>query len=56
MINKIFKIVFSIFTIYVLFESIFSCIIEVKNEKNIFGGTCIVLLSLFSIILGNILI
>jgi len=53
MLQTTYHILFSLFTIYVLLESISYAIFEIKTQANKFGGTCVILFSLFCIILGN---
>ena len=51
-----FKIFFIVFTIYTLIYTVSYGIHEIKNEQNKYGGTAVILCSLFSIIFGNIVI
>ncbi|NLC87812.1 MAG: hypothetical protein GX682_03440 [Clostridiaceae bacterium] len=54
--NLVYRLVFLFFTIYVLINSISYGIYEIKNEKNKFGGSMIIAFTIFSIILGNVMI
>lgn len=51
-----YHILFSIFTVYVLFESISYAIFEIEKQNNTFGGSCVIAFSVFCIILGNIVV
>ena len=53
---KLFSVLFSLFTLYILLESISYAIFEIKKQNNKFGGTCVILFSVFCIILSNIVI
>ncbi len=54
MLNIVYHILFLLFSIYILIESIVYSIYEIKNEKNIFGGASVVAFSVFCIIFSNI--
>lgn len=54
MLNIVYHILFLLFSIYILIESIVYSIYEIKNEKNIFGGVSVVAFSVFCIIFSNI--
>lgn len=56
MLNIIYHILFSLFTIYVLIESISYAMFEIKKQQNTFGGSCVIAFSVFCIILGNIVV
>lgn len=56
MINTVYHILFSLFTIYLLIESISYTIFEITNQKNKFGGTCVIIFNIFCIILSNIVV
>ena len=56
MFNISYHILFSIFTVYILLESISYAVFEIKKQQNKFGGTCVILFSLFSIILSNVVV
>lgn len=54
MLNIVYHVLFLLFSIYILIESIIYSIYEIKNEKNIFGGVSVVAFSVFCVIFGNI--
>lgn len=54
MLSIAYHILFLLFTIYVLIESISYGIFEIKQQSNKFGGTCVILFTIFCIVLGNI--
>ena len=56
MLSTLYHIVFTIFTIYVLIESIYYFIFEYKNQKNKFGGICIITFSIFCVLFSNIIV
>ena len=56
MYNLTFKIIFCIFTIYSLIYSISYGISEIKDEKNIYGGSSVIIVTIFSIVFSNIII
>lgn len=56
MLNIAYHTLFSLFTLYVLLESISYSIFEIKNQNNKFGGTCVILFSSFCIVLSNIFV
>lgn len=54
MLNIVYHVLFLLFSIYILIESIIYSIYEIKNEKNIFGGVSVIAFSVFCVIFGNI--
>lgn len=56
MLNLLYHVVFFLFTIYVLTESISYAIFEIKQQKNTFGGSCVIAFSIFCVVLGNIVV
>ncbi len=56
MLNIVYHILFLLFSIYILIESIVYSIYEIKNEKNVFGGICVIAFSIFCIIFCNIVV
>lgn len=56
MLNIVYHVLFLLFSIYVLIDSIVYSINEIKNEKNIFGGVSVVAFSVFCLIFGNIVV
>lgn len=54
MLDIVCYVLFLLFSIYVLIDSIVYSINEIKNEKNIFGGVCVIAFSVFCVIFGNI--
>lgn len=56
MFNISYHILFSIFTVYILLESISYAVFEIKKQQNKFGGTCVILFSMFCIIFSNIVV
>lgn len=56
MLNIVYHVLFLLFSIYILIESIVYSIYEIKNEKNIFGGLSVAAFSVFCIIFSNIVV
>lgn len=56
MLRIIYHILFLLFTIYVLVESISYAIFESKTQNNSFGSKCVVIFTVFCIIFSNIVI
>lgn len=56
MLNTTYKILFSLFTIYIFIESVSYSIFEINEQKNKFGGTCLLIFNLFCFILSNIIV
>ena len=56
MLSIVYHVLFFLFTVYVLIESISYTIFEIKEQNNKFGGTCVMLFSIFCIILSNIIV
>ena len=56
MLSTLYHIIFLIFTIYVLIESIHYAIYEIRNKKNKFGGICVITFSIFCILFSNIIV
>lgn len=56
MLDILYHIVFLLFTIYVLIESISYAIFEIKQQNNKFGGSCVIAFSIFCVVLGNIVV
>jgi len=54
MLNSIFHVLFLIFTLYVLVNTISYGIYEFKNEDNKYGGICVIIFTIFSVIFSNI--
>lgn len=54
MLSVSYHILFTLFTIYILIESISYSIHEIKKESNKSGGICVTLFTIFCIVLGNI--
>lgn len=54
--SLLYHILFSLFTIYVLIESISYAIFEIREQNNKFGATCVITFTIFCILLGNIII
>ncbi len=51
-----YHILFSIFTIYVLINSISYGVYEIKKEKNKTGGIAVISFTVFSVIFSNIMV
>ena len=51
-----YHILFSIFTIYVLINSISYGVYEIKKEKNKTGGIAVISFNVFSVIFSNIMV
>ena len=56
MLGILYHSLFSIFTIYVLIESIHYGLFEINNKKNKFGGIIVISFALFCIIFSNIVV
>lgn len=51
-----YHILFSIFTIYILINSISYGVYEIKKEKNKTGGIAVISFTVFSVIFSNIMV
>lgn len=56
MANLPYKIIFLLFSLYSLIYSTSYGINEIKNEQNKYGGTVVILSTIFSVIFANIVI
>ena len=56
MLNLFYHLLFLIFTAYVLSRSISYGLYEIKQEENQFGGTLVIIFSVFSVIFSNIIV
>lgn len=56
MLNLFYHLVFLIFTIYVLIQSISYALYEIRQEKNLFGGKFVIIFSTFCVIFSNIVV
>ena len=56
MIDLIYRIVFLLITILIVFNSISYAFYEMKNEKNKYGGICVIIFTIFSSIFSNIMV
>ena len=56
MLSLFYHILFLIFTIYVLIQSISYGLYELKEQKNKPGGTIVILFTIFSVIFSNIIV
>ena len=56
MLGIVCHILFTVFTLYVLIESIVYANFEIKNQKNKFGGIAVIAFTAFCIIFSNILV
>ena len=56
MLGIIYHILFTIFTLYILVESIVYANFEIKNQKNKFGGIVVITFTAFCIIFSNIIV
>lgn len=56
MLNLFYHILFLLFTIYVLIQSISYALYEIKQEQNSFGGKVIIVFTIFSVIFSNIMV
>ena len=54
--NIAYKIIFLIFTLYILIYSTSYGIHEIKKENNTYGGFSVIFFTIFSIVFGNIII
>lgn len=56
MISLFYHIIFFIFSIYVLIRSVASGLYEINEQENKFGGRCIILFTIFSVVFSNIIV
>ncbi len=56
MLDIVYHVLFLLFTLYVLVESIVYAIDEIKNEKNTFGGVSVILFNSFCVVFSNIVV
>lgn len=56
MLNLFYHILFLLFTIYVLIQTISYALYEIKQEHNSFGGTVVIAFTIFSVIFSNIIV
>ena len=56
MADLIYRIVFLLITILIVFNSISYAIYEIKQEKNKYGGICVIIFTIFSSIFSNIMV
>lgn len=56
MVNLAYHILFLVFTIYVLIQSISYGLHEIKEEQNNFGGKLVILFTVFSVVFSNIIV
>lgn len=56
MLNLFYHILFLLFTIYVLIQSISYGLYEMKQENNSFGGKFVIAFTIFSVIFSNIMV
>lgn len=56
MLNLFYHILFLLFTIYVLIQSISYALYEIKQENNSFGGKLVIVFTIFSVIFSNIMV
>ena len=56
MLSNLYHIIFLFFTIYVLIESIYYGLFEIKNKKNKFGGICVISFAFICVLFCNIIV
>ena len=56
MTDLIYRIVFMLITVLIIFNSISYAIYEIKHENNKYGGICVIVLTVFSSIFSNIMV
>lgn len=56
MLDLVYHVLFLLFTIYVLIESISYAIFEIKEQKNTLGATSVVAFSVFCVVFANIVV
>lgn len=56
MLSLFYHLLFLVFSVYVLIQSISYGLYEINEQKNNFGGKIVVLFSIFSIIFSNIIV
>lgn len=56
MLNLFYHILFLLFTIYVLIQSISYALYEMRQENNSFGGKFVILFTIFSVVFSNIMV
>lgn len=56
MLNLFYHLLFLVFSVYVLIQSISYGLYEINEQKNNFGGSFVILFSIFSIVFSNLII
>ena len=56
MLSFFYHVLFLIFTIYVLVQSVSYGLYEINEQKNKFGGRIVILFTIFSVIFSNIIV
>lgn len=56
MLNLFYRVLFLIFTIYVLVQSISYGLYEINDQKNKTGGRIVILFTIFSVVFSNIIV
>lgn len=56
MLSLFYHVLFAIFTIYVLIQSISYGLYEINEQNNKFGGRIVILFTIFSVVFSNIIV
>ena len=56
MLNYFFNFLFFIFSIFVLLESVFYALYEIKSQDNKSGGIAVIVFSVIVIVLANVVV
>ena len=56
MLEMLYHTLFLLFTVFVLFETIYYAVYEIKDFKNKFGGISLIIFSVFCVVFSNIVI
>lgn len=56
MISLFYHVLFLIFSLYILIQSVSYGLYEINEQNNIFGGRIVILFTIFSVIFSNIIV
>lgn len=56
MLNLFYHVLFLVFTIYVLIQSVSYGLYEINEQKNKIGGRVVILFTIFSVVFSNIIV
>ena len=56
MLSFFYHVLFLIFTIYILIQSVSYGLYEINEQKNKFGGRIVIIFTIFSVVFSNIIV